>query len=107
MIYLGDKVSRDKLIELLRLVFRTDKSFDEIKKKLQSAYDIQLTGDMEEELRTMCNLSEGIYDRAELKTLIAAVESAMKNGKWPLQKAMEFLDISPEKQKIVKEALAK
>ena len=62
---------------------------------------------MEEELRTMCNLSEGIYDRAELKTLIAAVESAMKNGKWSLQKAMEFLDISPEKQKIIKEALAK
>ncbi|MCR5439737.1 MAG: hypothetical protein K6F01_09950 [Selenomonas sp.] len=55
----------------------------------------------------MCNLSEGIYDRAELKTLIAAVGSAMKNGKWSLQKAMEFLDISPEKQKIIKEALAK
>lgn len=107
MIYLGDQASRDRLIELLRLVFRTDKSFEEIKKKLQSAYDIQLTGDMEKELRTMCNLSEGIYDRAEIKTLVAVVRSAMKSQKWSLQKAMEVLNIAPDKKKKLEEALAK
>lgn len=111
MIYLGDQASRDRLIELLRLVFRVDKSFDEIKKTLQSAYDIQLTGDMEKELRTMCNLSEGIYDRAfeagEMKNMIEMIKTAMESQKWSLQKAMDVFKLSPEKQSIVKGALVK
>ena len=40
------------------------KEGSEKKKLLQSRYDIDVTSDMEEEMRTMCNLSEGIAEEA-------------------------------------------
>ena len=61
LLYLGSHRTSDKLIELLRLVFRSNAKVAEKKARLAEQYDLNLTDDMAEEMNTMCNLSEGIY----------------------------------------------
>ncbi len=65
MVYLGRRKTKDRALELLRLVFKENISAAKKKKRLDREYDMDLTSDMEEELKTMCNLSEGIAERAE------------------------------------------
>lgn len=63
-IYLGKSDDGDRLISLLRLLFKEDISAADKKERLLEDYDLNLTDDMREELSIMCNLSEGIYERA-------------------------------------------
>ena len=62
---------RNRMLSMLQVIFQeTNKSAEEKKKILKKKFDIEVTAEMEEELRTMCNLSEGIYERgAENKTI--------------------------------------
>ena len=65
MVYLAKGPVRNRMLALLQLLFKEKgKSAEEKKKLLQSKYDIDVTSDMEEEMRTMCNLSEGIAEEA-------------------------------------------
>ena len=64
MIYLGADDSDNELVRFLKLLFRdTAKSAAEKKKILESEFDLDISGDMEREMNTMCNLSEGIFER--------------------------------------------
>ena len=64
MVYLANGPVRNRMLALLQLLFtETRKSAAEKKKLLQSKYDIDVTSDMEEEMNTMCNLSEGIFEK--------------------------------------------
>ncbi len=54
---------------------------------------------MEEELRTMCNLSEGIYERGRNDERVAAIRNVMESLKVSVHKAMEILCIPKEEQK--------
>ena len=71
MVYLANGPVRNRMLALLQLLFtETRKSAAEKKKLLQSKYDIDVTSDMEEEMNTMCNLSEGIFEKGmEQKTI--------------------------------------
>ena len=53
----------NKLINLLRLIFKEDLTATEKTERLIRDYDLQLTEEMGEELNIMCNLSEGIEER--------------------------------------------
>ncbi len=70
MIYLGSRKTKDRMLELLRLIFKENVSAADKKERLNKEYQMDLTSDMEEELTTMCNLSEGIADRAEARIII-------------------------------------
>lgn len=64
MIYLGADNSSNDLIRFLNVLFRdTAKSAAEKKKILESEFDLDISSDMEKEMNTMCNLSEGIFEQ--------------------------------------------
>ena len=75
MVYLAPGPVRNKMLSMLQVIFQeTDKTAEEKSEILRRKFDIEVTAEMEEELRTMCNLSEGIYERgmaqgAETKTI--------------------------------------
>ena len=48
---------------MLRLIFKENLTTKEKTKKLKDEYDLSISGEMGEEMDTMCNLSEGIYER--------------------------------------------
>ena len=52
----------NKLINLLRLIFKEGLTATEKTERLIRDYDLQLTEEMGEELNIMCNLSEGIEE---------------------------------------------
>ena len=54
----------------MRLLFKEEISAADKKERLLEDYDLNLTDDMREELSIMCNLSEGIYERAYRKGAI-------------------------------------
>ena len=62
--YIGDQYTENTLLNLLHLIFKQNLSGAEKRKLLEQEYDMKLTDDMGEELNTMCNLSEGIAERA-------------------------------------------
>ena len=81
MVYLAKGPVRNRMLALLQLLFKeTKKSAAEKKKLLQSKYDIDVTSDMEEEMRTMCNLSEGIAEEAWADGMAQGMERGMAQG---------------------------
>ena len=63
VLYIGNHKTGDKLLNMLRLIFKENLTTKEKTKKLKDEYDLSITGEMGEEMDTMCNLSEGIYER--------------------------------------------
>lgn len=65
MVYLGEKADKDRLVHLLQVLFtESDKTAEQKKQILTEEYGIEMTKAMEEELRTMCNLSLGLTEKA-------------------------------------------
>ena len=80
MIYLGDDRVRDRLINLLQLLFRnTVLSGRQRENLLENNYQVFLTRETREELSTMCNLSEGIVDRVTEQVTKEVTESVTKS----------------------------
>ena len=64
MVYLAPGPVRNKTLAMLQVIFQeTEKTAEEKSEILRKKFDIEVSAEMEEELRTMCNLSEGIYER--------------------------------------------
>ena len=65
MIYLGDRADKDRLVQLLRILFKEHGMSAAQKKDIvEKEYGINLTPEMEEEMTKMCNLSIGIAEEA-------------------------------------------
>ena len=54
----------------------TAKSAAEKKKILESEFDLDISSDMEKEMNTMCNLSEGIFERG----IVQGIEQGIERG---------------------------
>ena len=81
-IYLGEDqtANEDWLIRFLRLLFKDTNMPPARKKKvLKDEFDMDTTTDMEEELRTMCNLSTGIYEQGVERGIAQGMERGMEN----------------------------
>ena len=63
VLYIGNHKPGDKLLNMLLLIFKENLTTKEKTKKLKDEYDLSISGEMGEEMDTMCNLSEGIYER--------------------------------------------
>ena len=82
MVYLAPGPVRNRMLSMLQVIFQeTNKSAEEKKKILKKKFDIEVTAEMEEELRTMCNLSEGIYERGAENKLIEVIMNLWNAGK--------------------------
>lgn len=111
MLYLGDERTQNRLMRLLHLLFLAPMKAAEKKTILHDEYDIDLTGDMEEEMNTMCNLGEGIAERAMAegeargevigmeKERLVALKRIIKNMKLTAEQAMNALEIPMSERK--------
>ena len=111
LLYLGNRRTGDKLIELLRLVFRSKAGVAIKKERLAKQYELNLTDDMAEEMNTMCNLSEGFYEdgikRGIKRGIKQGVEQGVKQGaretKAKMIQAFQMLKEKVSVSEIVKE----
>ena len=82
MIYLGADDSGNDLIRFLNLLFRdTARSAAEKKKILEAEFDLDISSDMEKEMNTMCNLSEGIFERGIEQGILQGREQGILQGR--------------------------
>ena len=103
MVYLAPGPVRNRMLAMLQVIYQeTDKSAEEKSKILKQKFGIDVTDEMEEELRTMCNLSEGIYERAMAQGLERGMAQGMAQEKnnvikklWHLGAEMQMIkDVS-------------
>lgn len=74
MICLGDSDKTEhKILRLLDIIFKDTSSLDEKKKNLVEEFNIPMTKEIEREVESMCNLSEGIERRG--------IERGIERGK--------------------------
>lgn len=79
-VYLGNNRTRDRLMHLLYLLFVKKMKSEDLLTALHDEYDIDLTAKGKEDVMTMCNLGEGLYERAMEKGLEKGIEKGIKKG---------------------------
>ncbi len=97
MVCLGGKRRRAVLRLLNTLLSKTTKVATK-KKVLERDFNIPMNTKFEEEATFMCNLSEGVYKRGYDKGKAQAVWTLMKTANVTKEKAMDLLEIPPEKR---------
>ena len=80
-VYLGNNRTRDRLMHLLYLLFVKKMKSEDLLATLHDEYDIDLTAKGKEDVTTMCNLGEGIYERAMEKGIEKGIERGVKQEK--------------------------
>ena len=81
-IYLGEEQPPDEdwLIRFLRLLFKDTRTPAMRKKQLlKDEFDMDTTTDIEEEMKTMCNLSTGIYEQGMERGIAQGMERGAEN----------------------------
>lgn len=95
----------DELIGLLNTIFSTQKSFSEIENSLENDYNIPMKNNFGEEVRYMCNLSEGIEQKGIQKGIISGYQSLyrlMQKSVITLTQALDAVENKEDFQKWLK-----
>ena len=82
-IYLSEEQPPDEdwLIRFLRLLFKDTRTPAMRKKQLlKDEFDMDTTADIEEEMKTMCNLSTGIYEQGMERGIAQGMERGIAQG---------------------------
>ena len=82
-IYLSEEQPPDEdwLIRFLRLLFKDTRTPAMRKKQLlKDEFDMDTTTDIEEEMKTMCNLSTGIYEQGMERGIAQGMERGIAQG---------------------------
>ena len=80
-VYLGNSKVKDRLINLLDLMFKSSKNASEKITTLHNDFGIDLTQEEEGDLEVMCNLREGIYEDGLMKGKQEGWEKGRKEGR--------------------------
>ena len=80
-VYLGNSKVKDRLINLLDLMFKSSKNASEKITTLHNDFGIDLTQEGEGDLEVMCNLGEGIYEDGLMKGKQEGWEKGRKEGR--------------------------
>ena len=72
--------SENEVIRLLSNLFSTEKTAEEKKQILSEDFHIALTEEIDEEVSSMCNLSEGIFEEAMAKGMEAGMAKGRTEG---------------------------
>ena len=99
LLCLGDagKETPNKLLRLLNTLLSSQTSEREKCELLENEFDIPMTSELESEVSTMCNLSQGVEEkgrqegRKEERLLL--LKNLIKNMKMPIEQALATLEI--------------
>ena len=86
---------------MLDVLLSLDIKPGEKKRVLQEEFDVSMTQEMESEAESMCNLSQGIEDRATVNTLI----KMMKNSNMSLEECMNMIEVPDYQRKVYQEMI--
>jgi len=90
------------VLKMLDVLFSNETSVTDKKKLLEDEYDIPMTQKLDEEVSSMCNLSEGVMRKGVAKGVtkgvLSSIQSLMKNMDLSEEQAMALLDI-PENER--------
>ena len=100
MLRLGsDEQANDQpILRLLDVLLSAEKKPDEKKAILEKVFDIPMTAEMSEEANIMCNLGEGIRERAVIDNTAGIIINIMQNKKLSFEDAFASIFV-PEKDK--------
>ena len=102
--------SNDKLIQMLSTLLSKTISTEDKKKTLSEEFNIPMTKEMEGGVRSMCNLSQGVYDdgfndgydsgydSGHDESSIEGIKNLMNGTEWDIDKCMDILKISNDKR---------
>ncbi len=100
----------DGVLRMLDILLSSETSEAEKRKILQEEYDIQMTRTMEQEVSAMCNLSEGVKEKAMAKGMeqgiLSSIKGLMETMGWTIKQAMAALKV-PETDRQVYQNLLK
>ena len=80
MIYLGDDRSSQRVLKLLEVLLSETAAADEKKQILQEDFEIKMTHNLESEVSGMCNLSDGIEERATARGIACGMAQGIEQG---------------------------
>lgn len=103
---LGDvtKDGEPAILNLLNILFSPTISPEEKKQKLQEEYHIAMTEELESEVRTMCNLSEGLIEMGiEQKNILLA--KMMLEEQEPMEKIQKYTGYTVDKLKEIEKKM--
>lgn len=87
----------DGVLKLLDVLLSSETGIAEKRQVLQHDFDVPMTETLEAEVQAMCNLSQGVEEKGRIKGrtegLLSSIRSLMANTGWPLEKAMEILEV--------------
>lgn len=90
------------IIKLLDVLLSGELESKEKKRILQEEFGIAMTRKIEGEVSGMCNLSEGIWekawDKAVIDTNLQSIRNLMESTGWSVEKCMDVLKV-PEEEK--------
>ncbi len=99
LLCLGDaeKEAPNKLLKLLNTLLSSETGELEKRRVLEEDFDIPMTYELESEVSTMCNLSQGVEEKGiqkgAQKERISILKKLVQSGKMSLDEALETLDI--------------
>lgn len=94
IICLGDEDQAFGVLRLLDILLASKKKVSEKKKILEKDFRISMTVQLESEVKKMCNYSEYIEERGEIRL----IKNLMKNMTLTIEEAMSALEIEKQKQ---------
>lgn len=95
MLCLGgpDGANYDGVLRMLDVLLGSEMSEAEKRRILENEYEIPMTQSIEQEVSVMCNLSKGVADRAQTKSLMTSIKNLMKKLQLSAEQAMDILDV--------------
>ncbi len=89
------------VLKMLDVLFSNETSVTDKKKLLEDEYDIPMTQKLDEEVSSMCNLSEGVMRKGVAKGMakgitertLSNLQSLMKNMGLSIEQAMAVLEV--------------
>ena len=119
MICLGDEDDKNYggLLKFLEVLLSEEKSPETKKEILETEFEVPMTQTLESEVRYMCNLSQGVAERAmekgvaqgvvqgENRATLVAIQNLMKNANLTADKAMDMLGVAQADRAKYKEQL--
>ena len=96
----ADQAEGKPILRLLDVLLSSEKRPDEKKDILEKDFDIPMTMTMSKEVQSMCNLGEGIfekaYERAEKEKAVAVAKKMLARGKATMEEIAEDTGLSIE-----------
>ena len=68
---------------------------------LQNEFGIPMSDDLEGRIGDMCNLSQGVYDRA----VVDNIKKLMKNMGWDIDECMDVLEVEEDRREYYRETV--